>query len=105
MADALARAASDLALLLRADRDIILGALSAAERRRVQAAMRAVPPPDAAPHSPWFHALRASDAVTPAARAALAPSGPVEKSSPPAHRPGRSLLQAAGELLTAGMRR
>lgn len=113
-ADPLAKVARDLATLAGSDRRAILAGLDANERDRLQAAMRgrrpAAPPRPAAPgqHSEWFEGLIAAarngeGGMTPAARAALLDSQGDENAAP--RVPGRTLLQAAGELLAAGKAR
>lgn len=107
MPDDLTSAAHDLAMLPRADRAAILAALSHAERREVEAAMRGrpTPAPGATPrHSDWFEGLAVADHVTAAARAALIAASRIDE--PVDQRPGRSLMQAASGLLAqAGVRR
>jgi hypothetical protein len=109
MADDLAKAARDLAVLSGADRRAILAALKPEERLRIEAAMRGAPTPAASAseplHSPWFEGLQESSEVTAAARAALA-SASHPAPAIDARSTGRSLMQAAGGLLsTAGLRR
>lgn len=109
MADDLAKAARDLAVLSSADRRAILAALEPEERLRIEAAMRDAPTTTSSAseplHSPWFDGLQGSSGVTASARAALADAarpGPAVD----ARSTGRSFMQAAGGLLsTAGLRR
>lgn len=109
MADDLAKAARDLAVLSGADRRAILAALKPEERVRIEAAMRGAatttPSVSEPLHSLWFEGLKESSEVTAAAQAALAsvsqPDPAIDVRSK-----GRSLMQAAGGLLSAaGTRR
>lgn len=112
--DDLARLVHDLAALPRADRTSILAALTADERASIRSMMRGSPklanpvPTDAPPeHSAWFMELLESNDATPAARAALADAVAAGRSAgaSAARPPSRSLMQAAGRLLSqAGQR-
>lgn len=109
MADDLAKAARDLAVLSSADRRAILAALKPEERLRIEAVMRGAPTASATAseplHSPWFERLHESSEVTAAARAALASASRPDPALD-VRSTGRSLMQAAGGLLsTAGLRR
>jgi hypothetical protein len=115
-ADPLSAVARDLAALAGADRRAILAGLDSADRERLRAAMRghrpAPAPRPAVPgrHSDWLEALTAAarngeDRMTTAARGALLDALGVDGDVAASRLPGRTLLQAAGGLLTAGKTR
>ncbi len=115
-ADPLITVARDLAALAGADRRAILAGLDPVDREQVRAAMRGhrpVPAPrPTVPgrHSEWFEALtnaarQGEGAMTAAARAALIDARDGSGEPVVSRVPGRTLLQAAGGLLTAGKTR
>jgi len=110
--DALRTVARELAALADGDRRAILSALDPGDRARILATLRDSGPADKTPipsgedtHSAWFDRLTASagdssnDAMTAAARAALIDAAGIHPPRPP-RVPGRSLLEAAGGLLS-----
>jgi len=112
--DPLIPVARDLAALAAVDRRAILAGLEPEDRDRVRAAMRGhrPTPRPAAPgrHSEWFEALtvaarQGEGGMTVAARAALIEARDGSGEAAAARVPGRTLLQAAGGLLTAGKTR